>query len=386
MTERTKSTENLGRSLIKQVTFVIPAYNESENIPDLVANLNAFTIPDGLKLRVVLSDNGSTDNTSEIAKQSIVKDHSIVISSDSTPRSIGSARKVGVEQAISTLRREHPTASSSEHIIVNFDADTRIPSPEFLSAIVDIFSDPNAMVAYGPLEWVSRDGSIEKRYKYIQHSLDTIRLRHLFRAYGRKLSHYTNGPQDIIPGACTIVRESVLLDAERNVALNFNQLDRVGEDVRFSLELQQRLHRSQIIKDDRLLIRTSARGLETASGRISRLRGAARLLSVLVVGDHVPATARVYRGEESLRRQRRIQAMRIEEPSENLFDVVSSFIYETDKRVYQLTNRQYVKEVIRLRENAWLQRRMRGEEVRPAISAVTGEVIPNYYAVIGSVD
>lgn len=50
---------------MKQLTIVIPTYNEAENLPALVAALWSLSIPD---MRILVIDDGSPDGTGEIAE------------------------------------------------------------------------------------------------------------------------------------------------------------------------------------------------------------------------------------------------------------------------------------------------------------------------------
>lgn len=229
------------------------------------------------------------------------------------------------------------------------------------------------MISYGPIEWVSRSGAVDKNYKYLQSRLSNIRLKKLFRDSGRKLSHYINDPQDIFAGACTVLRESVLRDPNQNITLNFNHMDRLGEDIRFSLELQRILLSSQILMDRRLLVRTSARGLETSSGEISKVKGLARLLRGIFIGDHIPETTKQFKQSEEN------DAFNV-----SLFSVVRSFILETDQKTYQLKAGERVTNVRRMKKTKALEKRISGEDIRPAIHAATNEEIPDYYVTIES--
>lgn len=210
--EKSQNPEKLNKSIIRQITFVIPAYNESENLKSLTHNLNSLSIPEGVNLRIILSDNGSTDKTREAAESSHVAGEPLVVETRSIPKSIGSARRKGIERAIDTFHNEGISAKASEHILVNFDADTLVSYIEFLKAIQEIFSDPKIMVAYGPIDWISKEGKIDRKYRMAQDLLSKLRLKRLFNAQGRLVSHYINEPRTIFAGACTVIRESVLIN------------------------------------------------------------------------------------------------------------------------------------------------------------------------------
>ena len=47
-------------------SIVLPAYNESENLPDLVRSLKRVLNEVNIKSEIIVVDNGSNDNTAEI--------------------------------------------------------------------------------------------------------------------------------------------------------------------------------------------------------------------------------------------------------------------------------------------------------------------------------
>lgn len=378
--EKPQNREVLDTSVIRQITFVIPAYNEADNLTSLIQNLNLLVVPEGINFSIVLSDNGSTDKTREITQNSVVREKPLILEAGSIPRSIGSARKKGVERAVYAFHKENTSANATNHIIVNFDADTQISSVDFLVAIQEIFSSPEVLVAYGPIDWISREGKIDKKYRLVQDLLSKLRLKRLFAAHGRKLSHYVNEPQTIFAGACTAIRESVLRN-DYTLDLNFNELDRVGEDVRFSLELQKRLSTHQIIKDRRLSVLTSARGIETNSGKISTFKGIQRLIRVVLVGEHIPETTKKYLEKEG-EIASNANSLNEERFNTSLMEVVESFIRLSDEETYNLNSDEFIGEVSTMSKRRYRVRRLLGEDIRPAMYATNREIIPGCYVVV----
>jgi len=51
---------------MRQLTLVIPTYNEAENLPSLIENLVEISIPD---LKIIIVDDGSPDGTGEMAEE-----------------------------------------------------------------------------------------------------------------------------------------------------------------------------------------------------------------------------------------------------------------------------------------------------------------------------
>ena len=69
------------------IRFVIPAYNEAENIPRLLADL--APVARELGARVIIVDDGSTDGTGEVIREHAQDMHLAV----GTPSTAGSARR-----------------------------------------------------------------------------------------------------------------------------------------------------------------------------------------------------------------------------------------------------------------------------------------------------
>jgi dolichol-phosphate mannosyltransferase len=55
---------------MRQLTVVIPTYNEAENLPSLIDNLVATSIPD---LKLIIVDDGSPDGTGQMAEELAVR-------------------------------------------------------------------------------------------------------------------------------------------------------------------------------------------------------------------------------------------------------------------------------------------------------------------------
>ena len=48
-------------------SFIIPAYNETENIKDVIRTINKHA-PDGSQFEIIVVDHGSSDDTAELAR------------------------------------------------------------------------------------------------------------------------------------------------------------------------------------------------------------------------------------------------------------------------------------------------------------------------------
>jgi dolichol-phosphate mannosyltransferase len=95
------------------IRFVIPAYNEAENIPRLMADL--APVARKLGARVIFVDDGSTDGTADVIREHSSDLH-IAVVRHSINRGLGTAINTGIRAALGE--------SSDEDAIVTLEADT----------------------------------------------------------------------------------------------------------------------------------------------------------------------------------------------------------------------------------------------------------------------
>jgi dolichol-phosphate mannosyltransferase len=95
------------------IRFVIPAYNEAENIPRLLADL--APVARHLGARVIFVDDGSTDGTADVIREHSADLH-IAIVAHTVNRGLGTAINTGVRAALGE--------SSDDDAIVTLEADT----------------------------------------------------------------------------------------------------------------------------------------------------------------------------------------------------------------------------------------------------------------------
>lgn len=108
---------------LDRVTVIIPAYNEEQSLPKVLADLPAVG-------RVIVANNASTDRTAEKARQA----GAVVV--DESRRGYGSACLAGMSE----LERRIEAAEPSPEVVVFLDADYS-DHPEELTTLVDpIFS------------------------------------------------------------------------------------------------------------------------------------------------------------------------------------------------------------------------------------------------------
>jgi dolichol-phosphate mannosyltransferase len=95
------------------IRFVIPAYNEAENVPRLLADL--APVARNLGARVIFVDDGSTDGTAEVIREH-ARDLHFAIVTHTVNRGLGTAINTGIRAALGE--------SSDDDAIVTLEADT----------------------------------------------------------------------------------------------------------------------------------------------------------------------------------------------------------------------------------------------------------------------
>lgn len=195
------------------VSVVVPARNEEEMIGGC---LESILRQEPAPHEVILVDNGSTDQTGQIARSLGVK----VIYQPKPGLHI--ARQTGLEAA-------------TGEVVAATDADCRV-EPGWIAAIEEAFSDPEVVETYGPLEFF--DGPL----------FDRLLSRYgypLFLGLMAKLG------QPNTAGGNHAVR--------RQVALEVGGYDvPYGEDLRLMLKLKQR---GKIVYTPKARVLTSGRRL-----------------------------------------------------------------------------------------------------------------------------
>jgi dolichol-phosphate mannosyltransferase len=103
---------------MKMIYFLLPAYNEEENLPDLFDGINKavpkFKNMRVKKFRIVLVNDGSTDRTGEIAKK-YSKRMPMTILTHKKNQGLGAAIRTGVEYLVKN--------ADGDSLVVTMDSD-----------------------------------------------------------------------------------------------------------------------------------------------------------------------------------------------------------------------------------------------------------------------
>ncbi|MEU1209280.1 glycosyltransferase [Nocardia sp. NPDC005825] len=116
-----------GPTVIEPVTVCIPARDEADRLPALIADLRAQ--PDLPRLRVLVLDDCSTDDTFAAARAAIRGDHRFLLSRNDTDPAPGWTGKTAACARLAAL------ADTADGVLVFLDADVRL-APGALSAAV----------------------------------------------------------------------------------------------------------------------------------------------------------------------------------------------------------------------------------------------------------
>ncbi len=166
-----------GESLLS-VSVIVPAYNEADNIRSTLDSVLGLSYPRKL-LEVIVVDDGSTDNTAEIAREFDVK----VIVKENGGKA--SALNVGIEHALG-------------EIIACIDADAS-PDADSLRLMVPYFLDKDVAAVTSSI-FVKNPRNILERLQEIEYVLI---------AWGRKLLDYLDSVY-VTPGPLSLYRGDVI--------------------------------------------------------------------------------------------------------------------------------------------------------------------------------
>jgi len=228
------------------LSVVIPALNEEKHLSKCLQSI--ANQEHGEKVNIIISDNGSTDNTIKIARR-----YKYFIAKGSKKGNLASARKAGCKKA-KTLAKKH---KNLEEIIINCDADT-ILSKNYFQTASKVFKDKNIAAASGPFVINHKQIPIKKfsrtmvKLHYLACLLE-LQLPWMLK----KMQHNT-----FLYGANSCIRRSVY---EKSGGWD-NRFEK-AEDLAFSLKLLKNNY--QITYIDGLSAETSLRKFINKNGNIN---------------------------------------------------------------------------------------------------------------------
>ena len=111
-----------------KLTVVLPAFNEAENIQELISKIGSTLSKTNFPHTILIVDDGSTDNTGDLARAEISRWPVEVISHD-VNRGLGAAIQTGLTHAAKT-----------DGVIVTMDADNS-HDPDIIPAMISRLND-----------------------------------------------------------------------------------------------------------------------------------------------------------------------------------------------------------------------------------------------------
>ncbi|MDQ0582734.1 bifunctional polysaccharide deacetylase/glycosyltransferase family 2 protein [Streptomyces rishiriensis] len=138
--KRNKRRFSWGPTVTRPVSVIVPAYNEKECIANTLKSLAKSTHP----IEVIVVDDGSTDNTSEISREAA--------------RALGmtNVRVIRQENAGKPAALNNGVRSASYDIVVMMDGDT-VFEPDAVHQLVQPFADPKVGAVAGNAKVGNRD-------------------------------------------------------------------------------------------------------------------------------------------------------------------------------------------------------------------------------------
>jgi glycosyltransferase involved in cell wall biosynthesis len=205
------------------LSVIIPAYNEAENIGNALAALRDQTLGRD-RFETIVVDNNSADDTYEKAVE-FGSDHVL----KETEQGTNPARQAGYEKSIG-------------EIVVFLDADC-IPPPDWLERLVAIFADKAVMAVSGPC-----DLGFKGLYRFIE----IVYTRYFFPVLGNLLYLVFRKKAGVILGGNFAVRRAAVEKIGGLPSIKFH-----GDDSAIAMLISR--HAGTVRFDPTLVVTTSPR-------------------------------------------------------------------------------------------------------------------------------
>lgn len=148
-----------GLAVLEPVTVCVPARDEASRLPDLIGDLRGqIGVP---RLRVLILDDGSSDGTTERARDAAGDDSRITVLRSEDPPPPGWTGKAAACARLATLAgvTSHEESPSAPTVVVFLDADVRLAPQAIAAAVAEMRRSGAAMVA--PWPWQRAGSAIE---------------------------------------------------------------------------------------------------------------------------------------------------------------------------------------------------------------------------------
>lgn len=251
--EKLYSPDLIKERTISQVSIVVPAFNEEKNIQSFQRSILEQKLLPNIPIQVIISDNGSTDQTVFLAHQFAE------VVEGSIPRNISSARKLGIQRAL-----ELTNIDPASHLIICTDADGRL-NDNYINKVCDFFRKHIDVVAsYGPTIYEFSNGLQVQPPDVLMKILRRIIVKNLFFNARVNVKDFFRDEYFFIPGYNMVIRADTYLDLG-----GFRDSAGGADDLDLSLRLRQKFTKNSIKYNPHQIIYVSGRGYESDKGIFS---------------------------------------------------------------------------------------------------------------------
>ncbi len=198
-----------------ELTFVLPAYNVGKILEKTLDSIKKAKYPQE-KIKIIIVNDGSTDNTLEVAKK---------LSQNNTNIQVFSKKNTGKADSLNYGIKQAKT-----ELIATLDSDSLI-MPDLLEKAVTPFSDKSIMAVTSRLKPLNREKLIEKM-QYVEYTLAGF--------YRRLMGHINSLPA---APAFTIYRRDFFLKH------GYFDTDNLTEDFEISLRIQSHQYNISYVAD-----------------------------------------------------------------------------------------------------------------------------------------
>ncbi len=160
--------------------FLLPAYNEAENIPALFGKISAFTKSTSLPCKIILVDDGSADNTSAAALNAKM-DLNLMVINHPKNRGLAEALRTGFKKILSI-------AQSQDYVVI-MDADNSHDPKLVSDMLTQLSTSCDGVIASRYLSG-SHETGLSPMRKFLSYCCNFL-LRILFPIKG--VTDYTSG-------------------------------------------------------------------------------------------------------------------------------------------------------------------------------------------------
>ncbi len=336
---RRSNTESSKATML--ACIIVPALNEEENISDLLNSIkNQKT---DYPVVVIVSDNASTDRTSEISKS---EGANVYVENK---RGVGPARQRGL-----CVIKSIPFIDQNRVVVIQTDSDCILANENYIQSICEIYErDANMMASVGPTHYPIKTTPDTRKLltggNEFRAYFGSLSLKELFAKNGRDVSDYLlTEPYRVLIGTNSTFR----LSAFDKYNLSYPQ-DKSWETIGISISLQQNITSDRIVYLNNQEVTTSSRSYVNKDGITTQ-----NLLKKIKSQKYI----KPYKSPDSIPPLKTVKAI----------------LESIDRKTYSLSNNERVVKIVSHVPKVV----KRNQRVVNALHAATREVIRNKYAIV----